>query len=775
MKETMSKGKGLCIILALILILAGCSYVTCYGVGKNHAGAAKNITLGLDLAGGVSITYQTVGDSTPSEEAMKDTIYKIQQRIEANYSSESSVYKEGINRISIEIPGQKDDGAVLEELGKPGMLYFLRHTNEDGTPNYSTTMLTDEEGNIMVDEAGMPVYATVVTNQALAELLASGDNEKILASPEIVLTGTDVASAQTRRTQDDYGNQQFVVSLSLNADGTKKFEEATTVAFNNGHESIAIYYDGKIVSAPSVNAVIVDGSAIIEGNFTAKSAEELASTIRIGGLSLTLEPIRSSVVSASLGSAAIDTSLKAGAIGLLIVIIFMIVVYWIPGLVAGISLLFYTVLELIILEQFSVTLTLPGIAGIILSIGMAVDANVIIYARVREEIAAGKTVRSALSIGFKKATSAIVDGNITTLIAAAVLGFLGTGTIKGFAITLAIGIALSLLTSLGISRWLAYSFYALGFKSEKFYGRAKELKPINFLAKRKLFFSISSLMIVVGIVAMVVFGAKTGDPLNYGLEFKGGTSTTVQMPEDQSIETLNATVKVDVEEIVGSAAQITKTEGSTEIIVKTNNLSTDQTEKLDELFTTKYNVTEQIQRETISATVSNEMRADAIIAVVVSAICMLLYIWFRFKDVRFASSAVCALLHDVLVVLTFYALVRVSVGNTFIACMLTIVGYSINATIVIFDRIRENMPGHKTEEEIEEVVNNSITQTLTRSIYTSFTTLVMVLVLYILGVTAIREFALPLMVGIICGAYSSVCITGALWFIMRKGGKKKAE
>lgn len=767
MKEAMSRGKAIVILLVSLLVLGGLSYVTIFGIGQSKAGSARNITLGLDLAGGVSITYQTVGDALPSEEDMSDTIYKIQQRIESNYSSESSVYKEGTNRINIEIPGQDDDTAVLAALGKPGTLYFLRETNADGTKNYEGAYGLDQNGNLTL------VYT--ITNENLKALLESGDTEAILASGEVVLTGTDVADAQARSTQDQLtGNQQYVVSLSMTPEGTQKFMEATTVAYQAG-ESIAIYYDGGIVSAPNVNAVITDGSAVIEGNFTYEEVSNLASTIRIGGLSLNLEPIRSSVVSASLGSKAIETSLKAGAIGLGIVILFMIIVYWIPGLVAGISLLFYTVLELIILEQFSITLTLPGIAGIILSIGMAVDANVIIYARVREEIASGKTVRSALQIGFKKATSAILDGNITTLIAAAVLGVLGTGTIKGFASTLAIGIVLSLFTSLGISRWLIYAFYGLGFKSEKFYGKAKELKPINFLAKRKLFFGISGVIIAAGLVGMIVFGATKGDALNFGLDFKGGTSTTVVLAQDYSIDELNSTVKVDVEEIVGSAAQITKTADSTEIVVKTNELTSDQATALDEMFRTKYSVTESITRETISATVSGEMRADAIIAVIVSAICMLLYIWFRFKDVRFATSAVCALLHDVLVVLTFYALVRVSVGNTFIACMLTIVGYSINATIVIFDRIRENMPGHRTEEEIAEVVNNSITQTLTRSIYTSFTTLVMVLVLYILGVTAIREFALPLMVGIICGAYSSVCITGALWFIMKKVKKSSND
>jgi SecD/SecF fusion protein len=500
-----------------------------------------------------------------------------------------------------------------------------------------------------------------------------------------------------------------------------------------------------------------------------EEAKELASYIRIGSLSLELEEIRSSVVAAQLGEEAISTSVIAGAIGLVIVMLFMIIIYRVPGVVASLALILYTAIMLITLNAFDITLTLPGIAGIILGIGMAVDANVIIYARIREEIGAGSSVRLAIKSGFSKAFSAIFDGNITTLIAACVLMWLGSGSVKGFAYTLALGIIISMFTALVVSRFVIKAVYAVGVHDPKYYGSTVARKPIDFLANRKVFFIISIVVILCGPVAMLIHQGTEGKALNYSLEFSGGTSTTVTFNEDMDIKTIDAEVVPVVEEVTGDKnVQSTKVVGTNQVVIKTRSLDLDERESLNQALVDNFGVDESlISAESISATVSSEMRRDAVVAVIVATICMLLYIWFRFKDIRFASSAVLALVHDVLVVLTFYAISRTSVGNTFIACMLTIVGYSINATIVIFDRIRENLHGSNRIDELQEIVNNSITQTLTRSINTSITTFIMVAVLYILGVSSIREFAAPLMVGIICGAYSSVCVTGALWFVMK--------
>ena len=538
-----------------------------------------------------------------------------------------------------------------------------------------------------------------------------------------------------------------MVSLTLTSDGENsgktKFAEATK---NNVGKQIAIVYDNNIISAPNVNEEISGGKAQISGMSDLEEAQNLASYIRIGSLGLELEELRSSVVAAQLGEEAISTSVLAGAIGLIIVIIFMIIAYRIPGIVAGIALILYTSLMLITLNAFD-----------------------IIYARIREEIGAGVSVRNSIKSGFSKAFSAIFDGNITTLIAAFVLMWLGSGTVKGFAYTLALGIVISMFTALVVSRLIVNALYAVGVRDPKFYGSAKERKAVDFLGKKKVFFAISIILILCGPAAMFANSHAGNKALNYSLEFSGGTSTTVTFNEDMDIKTIDSEVTPVVEEVTGDKnVQPTKVVGTNQVVIKTRSLNQSEREALQSALVEKFGVDDStISTESISSTVSSEMRRDAIVAVIVATICMLLYIWFRFKDIRFASSAVLALLHDVLVVLAFYAIARVSVGNTFIACMLTIVGYSINATIVIFDRIRENLHSG-SREKLAEIVNTSITQTLTRSIYTSFTTFVMVAVLYIMGVSSIREFAAPLMVGVLVGAYSSVCITGALWYVMKK-------
>lgn len=709
----MDKKKGWLSLLGILMVIAAGIYVCIFGLDENKSGSAYAIKQGLDLAGGVSITYEVAGDEEPSPEDMADTVYKLQKRVEV-YSTEALVYQEGTNRINIEIPGVSDANTILEELGKPGSLIFM-----------------DMDGNV-------------------------------------VLSGTEIAQAQPATQQDAMGNSEFVVALTMTEEGTEKFAEATRKAAPN-QDIIYIIYDDEVVSAPSVQTEITDGQCVIQGMASYEEAESLSSVIRIGGLKLELEELCSKVVGAQLGNKAISTSLKAGAIGMVFVMIFMVGVYAIPGLASSIALIIYIILTIILLNGFEITLTLPGIAGIILSVGMAVDANVIIFARVREELATGKTVRSSIKIGFQKALSAILDGNITTLIAALVLWFLGTGTVKGFAQTLALGIVLSMFTALIVTKIILNAFYAVGLKDIKFYGIAKPVKKIDFLSKKALFIGLSIALIAIGFVSMGISKVNTGDILNYSLDFKGGTATNITFNEDMNIEEIDTLVVPLVEDVIGGGGVVPqKVEGTNEVIIKTRTLELEEREELNQVLEDEFAVdVSKITAETISSTISSEMKSDAIVAVLVSTICMLIYVWFRFKDIRFGASSVICLLHDVLVVIAFYAVAKVSVGNTFIACVLTIVGYSINATIVIFDRIRENIAEMKRNDNLKDVVNLSINQSLSRSIFTSLTTFIMVTVLFILGVTSIREFALPLMVGIVCGAYSSVCIAGALWYILR--------
>ena len=753
----MKKSKAIIILLCALLVLLGVGYVDLYGVDAEGTASASDISLGLDLAGGVSITYQVVGDEEPDATDMADTIAKLQKRVE-NYSKEAIVYQEGTDRINIEIPGVTDANKILEELGRPGSLYFIAETDKDGNANYSMQAVTDAQGNVS--------YAYAL-NKTIDELKADGS---------IMLEGTDVKTATAGSIKDQtMGNSTYAVDLVMTEEGTKKFEEATRNAYEKG-ETLGIYYDGSFVSVPSVKGVFSDGNAQISPMNSYEEAESLASTIRIGGLKLELEELHSKVVGAQLGVEAISTSLKAAVIGFIVVAVFMIAVYFLPGFASVIALGIYVALVVLLLNGCDLPLTLSGIAGIILSIGMAVDANVIVFARIREELATGKTVKSAMQIGYDKALSAIIDGNVTTLIAAAVLWLLGPGTVKGFAQTLALGIVLSMFTALVVTKYIMKAFYALGLKDTKWYGIGKEHKPINFLGKKGIFFGLSLAVILVGFITMGVYKVNSGDALNYSLEFKGGTATTVTFDKSYTLEEINSEMVPLIESTTGSAVQIQTVQGSNEVIFKTTSLDVDQRQALNQVFVDNFGVDETlITSETISSTISNEMKSDTILAVAVAIICMLIYIRFRFSDIRFGVSSIACLLHDVLVVITFYALARVSVSNTFIACLLTIVGYSINATIVIFDRVRENMAVMTKKDDLQDVVNHSITQTLSRSLFTSLTTLVMVGALYIWGVTSIRDFALPLMVGIICGAYSSVCIAGALWYVLRKKFAPKAK
>ncbi|MCH5275843.1 MAG: protein translocase subunit SecD [Lachnospiraceae bacterium] len=754
----MKKNRAIIILLVFFLALIGITYVDVAGVDGMGSASAREITLGLDLAGGVSITYQVVGEESPSQTDMNDTISKLQQRV-YNYSNEALVYQEGSDRINIEIPGVSDANAILKELGRPGTLYFIYQRGSDGTDNYYQSYSMDENGNY---------YFQYTLNKTIEELEADGS---------IPLYGTDVADARAGRYQNQLtGTSDFCVDLIMTEEGKQKFADATTRASQTG-ETLAIYYDGVFLSVPTVRVPLTTGQAQITGSFTYESADRLASQIRIGGLNLELKDLHHKVVGAQLGSEAISTSLKAGAIGLAVVAVFMIVIYFISGLAASLALLLYTALIVLLLNGFGMTLTLPGIAGIILSIGMAVDANVIIFARIREELATGKTVKSAVKIGFDKALSAIIDGNVTTLIAAAVLWVLGSGSVRGFAQTLVLGIVLSMITALFVTRWLIQALYALGFSNEKWFGVAKEHKVIDFVGKKAIYFIISIVLVVGGFVTMGIYQAGEGAALNYSLDFVGGTATTVNFGEEMSLADIEANVIPKLEAITGSAVQPQPVQGTGEVVFKSNALDGDQESAIEDMLRTEFGVSSGfIESETISSTISDEMKRDTVLAVCVAILCMLVYIRIRFKDIRFGASSVIALAHDVLVVLAFYAVARVSVGSTFIACMLTIVGYSINATIVVFDRVRENqLSMGRGADVLKDVINRSVTQTLSRSIFTSLTTFIMVTALYFLGVTAIKEFALPLMVGIVCGTYSSIFIAGNLYYVFRKKFPEKQK
>lgn len=718
----MKKNKSVAILAVILAVVVALGYYASIILSSTGKGEGQNIPLGLDLAGGVSITYQ-VEDEDATAEQMSDTIYKLQRRIES-YSTEATVYQSGDDRICIEIPGVTDANDILEDLGKPGSLQFC-----------------DPDGNVF-------------------------------------MTGDDVVDAQPGTYKDNTGNNAYCVDLVLSDDAAGTFSDMTG---ENIGKNLPIVYDGAVISNPVVQSQISGGTAQITGMANFEEASQLASQIRIGSLSLELSELESQVVGAQLGAEAMSSALKAALIGLVLIIVFMIAYYWMLGVAAAVALVIYSTLTIAVIYWFDITLTLPGIAGIILGIGMAVDANVVIYGRIREELSAGKSVFNAMKDGFKKATSAIVDGNVTTLIVAAILAWKGSGTVKGFAYTLAISIIISLITSLFVTRYVVYSVYGIGVKDAKYYGKAKELKDITFTKKRPVFYVIAVACIAAGFIGMGVHSASGDGALNLSLEFVGGTSNTVYFNESYTLEQIDSEMVPLVMEVTGdSDVFVQKVADSNGVIFKTRNLKLEEREAFNKVFVDKYGVDENtISSQSISSTISSEMTSDAVIAVIIAVILIMIYIAFRFQDIRFASASVIALIHDILLVLASYALVRISVGSTFIAVMLTILGYSINDTIVVFDRVRENIHGRTrvSKEELAEIADKSVTQTLSRSINTSVTTFVMVLLLYIMGVASIKDFSLPLMVGIVAGLFSSVCISTNLWFDMKvlfhKGSKKK--
>lgn len=732
-EKTMKKTKrnAVLVIIAFLLVLGVAIYTAIFGVADR--GKVEYIKLGLDLKGGLSVTYEIQEDDY-SDKDLEDTKYKIEKRVEA-YTNEYSVYEDGDKKLTAEIPGVTNADEILEALNIEGKLEFL------DPDNYSKWSQGQEY--------------------------------------EAALTGDDIKNA-TAGIDSDNGNDN-VVQLVFTDEGAQKFADVTSANVGN---IVYIIYDNKVVSAPTVQSAITGGSAEINKISTYEEAESLATTIRIGALPLTLKQVRSNIVGATLGSDAISTSLKAGAIGIALVFLIMIIVFRIPGLVASFALAFYTILDLLVINLFNVTLTLPGIAGVILSVGMAVDANVIIFTRIKEELADGKSVKQAVKGGFHNALSAIIDGNVTTLIAALVLGIFGTGTIKGFAITLAIGVVLSVFTALAVSQSLLTALVNLGVTDAKYFGVAREPKKTNFVKAGKFCMIGSLLVIVVCFCMMPVFNKSKGSPLNFSVEFAGGTSLTVGFDKEYTLSEAESDIVPVIAEAAGigeAGISVQTVSGTNEIVFKMPELIDDGTDdsqmsKVRSALTDKLGADVK-EANVISGSVSSEMSKNAIFSVILAAILMLIYIAIRFHDVKFGASAVIALLHDVAMVFCLYIILRLTVGNTCIACLLTIVGYSINATIIIFDRVRENIGVMRPKKvTYKDIVNLSINQTFSRTIYTSLTTFVTIFVLYIMGVASIKEFALTLMAGVVIGAYSSVCITGPLWYYMKtKLGKTEKD
>ena len=566
--------------------------------------------------------------------------------------------------------------------------------------------------------------------------------------------------------------------MQFTSEGQKKFAEATgnIAARTDGTNIMAIVMDNQVISSPSVSSQIDSDSCVISGSFTRDSASELADLINAGQIPFSLKQVELRSVGPQLGADAMRTSLIAGAIGIVLVMLFMLIVYRIPGLVASIALCFYMVLEALIFSLVRVNLSLPGIAGIILSIGMAVDANVIIFERVKEELKNGKTVKSAIDSGFKRAFTAILDSNITTLIACAVLFFLGTGTIVGFATTLGIGVIVSMFTALTVTHFLLNRMVDFRIRNPKAYGlRDREAGKQRFaiLKNFKIFGGISALLVVTGLVALILlpFGKNL---FNLSIDFAGGTEMEFNMHTEvtQDVQTEVSGLFKDATGV--DASSVTSSgDGNEDVLIRSTSITSEQRAAVIDKMLEKYSLadTDILNNNDVSASIGSDLQRSAVICSVLAIVLMMLYITFRF-EMTSGMAAVCCLMHDLLIMLSVYVWLQIPLDSNFIAAALTILGYSINASIIVFDRVRENLRTAR-REDFASVAERSVWQTMGRTINTTLTTLFTIGMVFILGVPSLKQFTLPLIVGILAGGWSSVLLSCSLWNVFRKKFRKK--
>lgn len=705
--------RGLAVLVIIALVFGW--FVTLFGIGGVDS-VKDALKYGLDINGGVYVVMEAQTDLTGDElaELMDQTRAVLDNRVNQMGVAESSVTIEGDKRLRVEIPGVDNAEEAIEAIGRTAKLTFI---------------LAD--GTIVVDGS----------NVKDAQIATDGSNYKIL--------------------------------LEFDSEGAGLFEEGTRKALSGEVTSsidgvlsnqIAIVLDNEIITHPEVQNVISGGSCEITGGYTKEEASTTAALIRGGALPVELVEIQSSVQTATIGADALDKSIVAGAIGLGIVFVLMLVFYGMLGLIADIALLLYVVLFLWAMVGMGVVLTLPGIAALILSIGMAVDANVIIFARIKEEIAAGKSIRVAVDAGFKNALTTVLDAQITTLIAAVVLFEVGTTSVKGFALTLMIGIVFSIFTAVVVTQlFISLLASSKKFAKNKYFGvnedgTPKQLlnKTFSFIKHRKVFYLISVVIIVIGLVFMMIGG------MNYGIDFTGGTNIQVEMGKQVDISEVEDTLKdYELDPTIIYAG-----EGNTQIVIKTiKSLENAERAEIIETLGAKYGITQEdvLASEQFGPSVGDELKANAVKAVIIAAIGMLIYIVFRFRSWKYGLSAVVGVAHDVLMVIAFYAIFGFTVNNPFIAAILTLVGYSINDTIVIFDRIRENKRLYNKDNN-ETNIDRSLNQTLNRTIMTSLTTLVVMVPLCIMVSASIREFIIPLMVGVIVGCLSSIFVCSPLYY-----------
>ncbi|MED3933752.1 protein translocase subunit SecDF [Priestia megaterium] len=717
-------------------------------IGTTMTGITKDIKLGLDLQGGFEILYKVSpakkGDVI-DKKALNSTVEALRQRVDVLGVSEPSIQIEGNDRIRVQLAGVTNQKQARDLLSTQANLTF-RDVND-----------------------------------------------------KVLMDGTDLAQGGAKQSFDQ-SNQP---SVSLKLKNAKKFEKITRelsqkpapnnliviwLDYEEGKDSYqkeATKQNPKYLSAASVSSVLTQPDVEISGgNFTVKSATQLAELLNAGSLPVKLDELYSTSVGAQFGEEALHTTILAGIIGIGIIFLYMLFFYRLPGLIAIITLSFYIYLNLVVFDLMHVVMTLPGIAALILGVGMAVDANIITYERIKDELKTGRSVISAYRAGNRRSLATIFDANITTMLAALVLFFYGQSSVKGFATTLMIGIVLSFITAvygtrllmslLVNSRWFDKKPGYFGVKKEQIHDLSKDdgttvlptaWDKIDFVKYRKVFFTFSSVLVIIGIISVAVFR------LNLGIDFTSGTR--IEIPANHTVTQAEIQREMKSLDIKTDDVVITGKSNDTGVVRVVGVLNKKEIANLKDHFKDKYGSEPNVS--TVSPTVGKELAKNAMMAIVIASIGIIIYVTIRF-EFYMALAAVLALLHDAFFIVTVFSLTKLEVDLTFIAAVLTIVGYSINDTIVTFDRIRENMQKFKSKtfDDLAFIVNLSLRETFTRSMNTVLTVVIAVVALLLFGSESIQNFSIALLVGLILGAYSSVFIAAQLWLVW-KGKQLKRE
>lgn len=706
---------------------------------------SKRINLGLDLKGGMHLVLR-VDTSNISANAKKDAVDRalevIRNRVDEFGVREPSIQRQGEDEIVVQLPGVTDRDRAIELIGKTALLEFK-------------LVSSDIEKFKQALEGNLP--------EGYELKYADDNNEPLLLEKQAVLTGEALTHASVRFDQSKFNEP--VVALQFNSEGSKRFSEITA---SNIGKRLSIVLDGKVQSAPRIKEAIPSGEAVITGRFTVEEAQDLALVLRVGALPAPMHIEEERTIGPLLGQDSVNKGLRATLIGGGLVVIFMVIYYLLAGVVANIALLLNLLIILgglgilpVLFPGISATLTLPGIAGIALSLGMAVDANVLINERIREELASGRTLRAAISNGYNKAFSAIVDSNITTLIAAFLLFQFGTGPIRGFAVTLTIGIIASMFTAIVVTRTIIETLLNLGLLKSLPMLRLIRGTKLDFISKRKFFYIFSVLIITVGLVSLFSKGKNA-----YGIDFAGGQLQEYSFESPVSVDALREALK----ELGLADASIQQfKENPRAVLIKTtgDETVTAITAKLTERFPGQK--IEVLRIEKVGPIAGRHLKTKAMQALIWSLVGILIYVAFRFRHFNFAVAGVVALFHDVLLALGFLAITGRQIDLLSITAFLTIAGYSINDTIVIYDRVREN--GRLLRKlSLRELINLSVNQTLSRTLLTSALTLLVVIAILFYGGEVLGNFAFTLLVGFISGVYSTIYIASPL--VLAWSGRK---